>query len=145
MTLTDLDDCFARGKLRTVPSSNDKAQESLATAWAYLEEAKQVVPAGSFRLATNGVYFAWFHAARALLFRDGVREKSHYCIGRYLETYAGSGRLEGKWVTLFDRIRKKREDNQYSSDVPSSKEEIEGSLVLAEQFIKTIEDLIKNP
>ncbi len=145
MILTELEDCFTKELLRTVPPSRDKAHESLRMAGAYLEETKQVFRAGSCRLSMSGVYMALFHAARAVLYRDGIREKSHYCIGRYLETYVTSGRIDGKWVIFFDRIRKKRESNQYSFDVPPSNEEIEGMLVLTEQFIGIIKDVIDNP
>lgn len=143
--MTDLDDCFADGKLQAVPPSDEKAMESLKTARAYLQEAQQVTQIGSYRLATNGVYMAWFHAARAILFRDGIREKNHFCIEQYLRTYVPSGKLDSKWIILLARIRTRRNQNQYSFEVPASKEEIEGLLELAEQFIGTIEDLLKNP
>jgi uncharacterized protein (UPF0332 family) len=145
MKLTKLDDCFAAGKLRRVPSSGDKAHESLDTAREYLREAELVAGTGSFRLAMNGIYMACFHAARAVLFRDGIREKSHYCIGRYLEIYTSSGEMDAKWVNFFDRVRKKREENQYSCEVPPSEKEIHGLLELAGEFIGIIENLMKKP
>jgi uncharacterized protein (UPF0332 family) len=144
-TLTKLDECFARGELRPVPPSGEKAIESLRAARAFLDESRQAARIGSNRLATGGIYMAWFHASRAVLFRDGIREKSHYCIGRYLETYVSSGRLDRKWVTLFDRIRTKRTENQYSFGVPPAPEEIDGLILLAEQFTGVIQDLLDNP
>jgi uncharacterized protein (UPF0332 family) len=57
------------------------------------------------RSALMAVYMGYFHAARAVLFRDGIREKSHYCIGIYLETYVEKGLLEEEWIALFDHIR----------------------------------------
>jgi len=109
--LTRLDDCFAEGKLLRVSPSSGKAKESLNTARAYLEEAQQVIRIGSQRLAMNGVYMVWFHAARAVLFRDGIREKSHYCVEQYLGTYVASGKLDNKWVTLLGRVRGKRDQS----------------------------------
>lgn len=143
--LTKLDECFARGELRPVPPSGEKAIESLRAARAFLAESEQAARTGSYRLATGGIYMAWFHAARAVLFRDGIREKSYFCIGRYLKTYVSSGRLDGKWVAMFDRIRVKRSENQYSFEVPPAREEIDGLLVLAEEFIAVIEELLDNP
>ena len=87
----------------------------------------------------------WFHAARAVLFRDGIREKSHYCVEQYLGTYVASGKLDNKWVTLLGRVRGKRDQSQYSFEAPASMEEIEGSLELAEQFIEKIEVLLTMP
>jgi uncharacterized protein (UPF0332 family) len=93
----------------------------------------------------NGVYMVWFHAARAVLFRDGIREKSHYCVEQYMGTYVASGKLDSKWVTLLGRIRGKRDQSQYSFESPTSKEEIKGSLELAERFIETNEILLTMP
>jgi uncharacterized protein (UPF0332 family) len=45
-------------------------------------------------------YMGYFHAARAILFRDGVREKSHYCIGVYLEYYCEKKMLEDEWYSF---------------------------------------------
>ena len=66
------------------------------------------------RSAISSAYLAVFHSARAVLFRDGVREKSHYCIGLYLQKYVEEGTLEEEWPMLFDRIRSVRHADQYS-------------------------------
>ena len=57
-----------------------KACRSIALARAYLDETRQSGAIGTTRLAMNGLYFAWFHAGRSVLFADGIREKSHYCL-----------------------------------------------------------------
>ncbi|KUG20053.1 MAG: HEPN domain-containing protein [Methanomicrobiaceae archaeon] len=71
--------------LRRVRPSAEKANESLSLASSYLAEARQVAGVGANRMSLTGAYMAWFHAARAVLFRDGIREKSHYCIELYPE------------------------------------------------------------
>jgi len=83
--LTRLDECYERGLLRKVAASNDKAMQSLAQAREWVIEAGYDCDAGSLRSALMAAYMGYFHAARAVLFRDGVREKSHYCIGVHLE------------------------------------------------------------
>jgi len=110
--LQPLDDCFADGKLQTVEPSYEKACQSIALARAYLDEARQSGAIGTTRLAMNGLYFAWFHAGRSVLFRDGIREKSHYCLEQYLGTYVSAGRLDARWLSQFGRMRKKRERTQ---------------------------------
>ncbi|MDI3488538.1 MAG: hypothetical protein PWR26_1255, partial [Methanosarcinales archaeon] len=69
---------------------------------------------GAFRSALLSTYLAVFHSARAVLFRDGVREKSHYCVGVYLEKYVNQNLLEEKWVVVFDRMRSTRHEDQYT-------------------------------
>jgi len=70
----------------------------------------------ALRSALIAAYMGYFHAARAVLFRDGVREKSHYCIGVYLESYRERGLLEDEWVLQFDHMRGMRQNDQYSRD-----------------------------
>ena len=140
--MKSLDKCFADGKLKTVEPSKQKAEQSLELAKAYLVEARQSLDIGNNRLAMNGVYFTWFHAARAILFRDGIREKSHYCLEQYLKTYATNGSLDKKWIVLFGRMRKKREESQYSLNPAPFKEDIEGLLGLTEEFVEKITGIL---
>jgi uncharacterized protein (UPF0332 family) len=56
------------------------------------------------------------HAARAILYRDGIREKSHYCIGVYLESYREKGLLKDEWVSRFNHMRGLRQNDQYALD-----------------------------
>ena len=142
LTLRPLDDCFAGGKLRTVEPSYEKACQSIALARAYLDEARQSGAIGTTRLAMNGLYFAWFHAGRSVLFADGIREKSHYCLEQYLGTYVTAGRLDPRWLSLFSRMRKRREESQYSFSPAPLPDEIESVLDLTEQFIDRMESLV---
>ncbi len=84
--LTRREECFERGLLRNVPASEEKANLSLAQAREWIREAGKDCGIGAFRSAHIAAYMGYFHAARALLYRDGIREKSHYCIGIYLES-----------------------------------------------------------
>ncbi len=52
-------------------------------------------------MATIALYNAFFHTARALLFRDGIKERSHFCVARYIEEkYVVKGLLNGHSVPL---------------------------------------------
>ena len=81
-----------------------------------------------YSAATNSCYVAIFHAARALLFRDGIRQKSHFCLEQYLNTFVTSGKLEPKWITFFASMRDKRDTDQYGFQPPPTSEEIESSV-----------------
>ena len=94
------------------------------------------------RSAVSSAYLAVFHAARAVLFRDGVREKSHYCIGLYLQRYVEEGSLEEDWPMLFDRIRSVRHADQYSFMAKPTEEEVQAGIDLAEKFIERMEKLL---
>ncbi|WP_052300913.1 HEPN domain-containing protein [Methanoplanus limicola] len=83
--MRSIDECFRKKLLRKVEPSKKKAEESLKIAEAHPEEAEQALSAGAKRMAISGAYMGWFHSSRAVLFRDGIREKSHYCIELYPE------------------------------------------------------------
>jgi len=78
-------DCIEKGLLRKVPSSKDKALQSINKAKKWLEEAKKTLAGEAFDSSVLASYMVMFHSARAILFRDGFRERSHACVARYLE------------------------------------------------------------
>lgn len=140
--LTRLDECYERGLLRKVPASNDKAMQSLSQAREWVIEAGYNIEAGALRSALMAAYMGYFHAARAVLFRDGIREKSHYCIGVYLESYREKGLLEDEWILQFDRMRGLRQSDQYSLDARPTLAEVRQSVKDAGIFIERIERLL---
>jgi uncharacterized protein (UPF0332 family) len=141
--LKNIDDCFERGLLRRVESSRTKSEQSLLQARDWLFEAEKNLEAEALRSAISSAYLAVFHSARAVLFRDGVREKSHYCIGLYMQRYVDDGILEEDWPMLFDRIRSVRHADQYSFSAMPTVEEVQASIDLAERFIERMERLLK--
>lgn len=76
---------FQKKTLREVESSYEKAELSIKQAKEWLIEAEKNLENNTCKSAQISTYLAFFHSPRAALFRDGIREKSHYCIGVYLE------------------------------------------------------------
>lgn len=141
--LKNIEDCFERGLLRKVEPSRSKSEQSLLQAGEWLSEAEKNLEAEALRSAISSAYLAVFHSARAVLFRDGVREKSHYCIGLYLQRYVEDGTLEEDWPMLFDRIRSVRHADQYSFMALPIVEEVQAGIDLAERFIERMERLLR--
>jgi len=129
--------------LRRVEPSRPKSEQSLQQAREWLSEAEKNLQAEALRSAISSAYLAVFHSARAVLFRDGVRKKSHYCIGLYLQRYVEDGTLEEDWPMLFDRIRSVRHADQYSFIALPSVNEVQAGIDLAERFIDRMERLLK--
>lgn len=85
-----------------------------------------------------------FHAARAVLFNDGWREKNHLCISLYLkEHYVKSGKLEDKWIDLLYYQRKLRHDDQYNLNFFISSEDAEKAIETSKSFLNRIKKLFK--
>ncbi len=137
-----MEDCFRQGLLRRAEPSLTKSEESIAEAREWLSEARKNLAGEAYKSAISSLYLAIFHSARAVLFRDGVREKSHYCVGVYLEKYVEQGVLEEDWVLIFDRMRSVRHADQYSFQTHPSKEEVESGIDIAGKFVNRMEKLL---
>lgn len=130
-------DCIKEGLLRNIPPSKEKTEGSIKAANKWLEESEKNLRNETFNSSALSSYLSMFHASRAILFRDGFREKSHYCIARYLEEkYVKKKLLESKWVELLDHYRELRHNSQYDVSFFASKEEAENALKTAKEFVK---------
>jgi len=137
-------DCMRGGLLRKIPPSKDKATQSLKKAQEWLKEAENSLKGDAFNSSILASYMVMFHSARAILFLDGFREKSHACVARYLEEkYGKTGKLDKKWVELLDHSREIRHDDQYDLSFFSTKEEAENALKSANDFFGAMESLFK--
>lgn len=140
--MNKMEDCFRKGLLRRVEPSLTKSKDSITEAREWLSEAMKNKASEAYKSAISSLYLAIFHSARAVLFRDGVREKSHYCVGVYLEKYVDEGVLEEDWVLIFDRIRSVRHTGQYSFQTHPSKEEVDSGIDIARKFVDRMEKLL---
>ncbi|KAA0010502.1 MAG: HEPN domain-containing protein [Thermoplasmata archaeon] len=141
--LNSFEDCISKGLLRKIPPSKEKAENSIKFAMEWLDEAGKSLTAGAFNSSVLCSYLSMFHSARAILFYDGFREKSHYCVARYLEeNYVKKGLLEAKWVDLLDHYRDLRHTSQYSVESFATKEEAENALETAKKFLERMKKLL---
>ena len=136
------EECLRLGLLRKIPASKEKASRSLEKAQSWLGEAKSTLKTKAFNSSVSASYLAMFHSARSILFFDGMREKSHACIARYLEHYAKQGKLEQKWVDLLDHCREIRHEEQYDLGFFATREDAENQMKSAIKFALRIEQLL---
>jgi uncharacterized protein (UPF0332 family) len=127
-----------------VQPSKEKGMESIKKADQWMNEAEKNITVDAYDSCISSAYMAMFHAARAVLFRDGIREKSHYCIARYLEKYVDEDSLEDEWVVLLDRIRDVRHIDQYTLYHHTTEEEADSALKSAKQFLLRIKKFFKD-
>lgn len=141
----NFNDCIKDNLLRNIPPSKEKAKSSLNAARKWLEEAEKDFKGEAFNSSVMASYLAMFHSARSILFFDGWREKSHYCIARYLEEkYVRNNLLEEKWVDLLDHCRELRHDDQYNTAFFTTKEEAETTLETAQGFVERMDNLLND-
>lgn len=140
MTLAE---CFEKGLLRRIAPSPDKAKASLEASEKFIAKAefnREEYPDVAILMA----YDSFLHAARAVLFRDGISEKSHACTVEYLRRkYAGKGLAEEQVNTL-DTYRRLRHTAQYGLSAVYSLAEAEEAIACAKDFLSAIKALLKS-
>lgn len=123
--------------------SKEKALKSISKAKRWLGEAGSNFKHELLDSCLISSYAAMFHAARALLLRDGFREKSHYCLARYVEEkYVNTKKLSRSVVDLLDRFRELRHEDLYELDFSATTDDAREAIKNAEIVLKEIEKLI---
>jgi uncharacterized protein (UPF0332 family) len=135
-----LKDCYKEGLLRKTKPSKQYAIKSLDTSLNYIQNAKDNLKMKNNNLVIFCSYTAMFHSARALLFKDGIKERSHLCIVSYIrETYP---RLRGLSNQL-DAYRRNRHNTLYALDFLISDPEAQQAIKDAEQFYQQIKTMME--
>ncbi len=120
--------CFDRGYLRKITPEPEKVRSSLKQSMHCLSRAKGVMKLAYYDIAFAQAYNSMLQTARAILFRDGIKERSHECVAVYLkERYSNSGFSD--YIDVFDNYRASRHFIQY-----------EGGLCTKESAMQSIED-----
>jgi uncharacterized protein (UPF0332 family) len=134
-----LSDCYKEGLLKKTKPSRQYAIKSLETSMRYIENATDNLKLKNNNLVIFCSYTAMFHAARALLFRDGVKERSHLCVISYLqETYPHLKRLANQ----LDTYRRNRHNTLYALDFLVSDDEARQAIDDAEHFYQRIQSIL---
>ncbi len=139
--LKQTDECIAKGLLKRTPPSAQQARLELKKAKEFLCEARKAQKTTLHNSATMAAYAAMLDSARAILTKDGWREKSHYCTAQFLwehyENAFGQNTLE-----LFEYYRDERHRIQYSAEYYATAESSSGIVAFAEKFIEKAEKII---
>ena len=85
MEIRNIEDCFRFRLLRKITPDAEKTKRSLEVSKQRLIEADRAIQLKIYDFAILEAYMAMFHASRALLYKDGIQEKSHFAIFIYLK------------------------------------------------------------
>jgi len=108
----NIDECIAKGLLKRDKPDIEKAKKSIETAKYKLEIAKREFDAGIYEGAIISAYNAMFHAARALLYKDGFKERSHYALFIYISEKYGD-KLEKRFIHELETLRIERHEMRF--------------------------------
>jgi len=136
--LIDEKGCFEKGLLKKTFSQPDLAKKDIKQAKFFLKEAEELIEMDKKHIGAISLYNAYFHTARALLFKDGIKERSHYCIAKYIEKHY---ELK-KFVNALETIMSIRHNVQYSTKMVEIEEDLNEFAVICHKFIKEVENII---
>ena len=77
MILNTVEDCFRYRLLRKISSDKEKSARSVEVAIERMKRARQAVGFKLWEYVIMEGYMAMFHISRAVLYKDGIQEKSH--------------------------------------------------------------------
>jgi len=83
-----------------------------------------------------------FHSARALLYSNNLREKSHACLIEAIRTLYVDKGLLGYWlIEAFQKAKRLREEADYYGEF--SQENAQDLLYKSEEFLQKTRDILK--
>ncbi len=132
-------ECFQKGLLKKTSPDTENAARSLKLSMNNIEDATANLSIQRYRVVAISSYSAMFHAARAILFRDGIKERSHECIPVYLkEKYP---ELETQ-ANVLDSYRRFRHDAIYGLEFVMDEQDARAALNSAKDFLEKIKIFI---
>ncbi|MBA7501521.1 hypothetical protein ES706_00092 [subsurface metagenome] len=109
----DVESCLLEGFLQRIKVERDLIEKELKEAKYDFEKAKHAIEEGDFKWSIVKSYYSMFHAARAVLFSLGLKERRHFAIRVVLEDLNMKGKLESKFISDFSAALGAREDADY--------------------------------
>jgi len=135
----DVEECLQEGFLRKIQVDKKLTQKELDEANYDLSRAKDALEENDFKWSIVKTYYSMFHAAKAVLFSLGLREKRHFAVGIVLERLSKEGKLQFKFVNDYKGAMLSREDADYR--YVHSKDTAEYLIDVAEEFIEKMKEL----
>ncbi len=117
-------------------------EKELAAAKNDLDACRESLKNKRFDWASTQAYYSCFHAARALLFHKGFREKGHYCLAVAVKQLYSSD-LPISVSIILEELRSLREEANYEVTIIVTKTAAENALEDAEKFVETAASLLK--
>jgi len=137
----NINDCLKKRILRKIVPDLEKSKSSINIAVSKLDEAQKLFQSEFWNNAFLSAYTSIFHSARALLYHDGIQEKSHYAVFVYLkEKY--SNLIPSSLINSFYEYQKQRHKILYGLEEMNSKEDSGEIIDDAEEFLNKIMEIL---
>lgn len=135
----DIKKCLEEGFLKKIKPDEELIKKEFKESKYDLKRAEDAFKEEDFKWCIIKSYYSMFHAARAILFQLGYREKRHFAISVVLEDLNKNGKLESKCINDFNAAISSREDADYHYTY--SKDTAEHNVAIAKEFLEKMKDL----
>ena len=136
-----IEDLIEEGYISRVEVDRALISKELKESEYDLDKAKLALEQKDNKWCIVKAYYSMFHAARAVLFSLGLKERRHFVVGIILERLSRDGKLEIKYVNDFRAAMSSREDADYryvySTDTATYLADV------AQEFLDKMKKLIK--
>ena len=136
-----LNDCFRKRLLLRMPKKSELIEKTFEMAVSDLSEAEISYKQQSYVWAMVQVYTSMLNLARAVLFSDGIREKSHVCTVEYLRKYHSDH--YGDLIEKLDILRRERHLTLYDSREHITADKVRDRINWCKEFLKKTRELLK--
>ncbi len=138
----NIEECLQQGLLVKTEKDKEKARASLKMAEHKLQIAEKELNAKIAESAIISAYSAMFHCARAILFKDGFKERSHYAAWVYLNEKYGNA-IERKFLLELGNLRLQRHELLYGlENSGSNDQDAKAAIDSARGFLERVKRLI---
>lgn len=108
-----------------------------------LETAKELLQLNRYRAAVNRAYYAIFSTTNAVLLSKRIERSKHSGVeAAFIQNFIKTGVFRIEFGKMFNYIRKKREECDYSSMIRIDRETAEKTVKDAEKFIKRMKEYL---
>ncbi len=136
-------ECFEKSLLVKTRVSRETVKSTIGLAEHLIGRAEGNFDMEYFDVAFTLAYQAMLHTARALLFMDGIKERSHVYVVAYLKEKYGKDPRLSKHINLLDSYRIGRHEIMYRGG-EVSKDEASISLQDAKDFLRIARGILSS-
>lgn len=141
MNSLEFQKCLENKKIRSFPKGKTLVSKELEIATEDWKAAKESLTKKNYKWSTIQSYYSMFHAARALLYNQGYRERSHYCLVVGIrELYVNKNLLSHTLVEALQLGKTLRENADYYADF--SQTGAENMLDKAKEFLEKTKEIL---
>lgn len=120
-------------------------EEELSHADESLKAARILIDAELFRESVPKLYYAMFHALRALLFTEGLEPKSHGGVSHFFNNHFVKPELFGReYGRFFSRLMKYRHEADYGLASEITAQDCDGWSKEVADFVDVVKNYLKD-